>query len=80
VRGSGAREAIDRIFNNLISNAVKYTPTGGHVKVSLECLDDQAHVQVEDTGIGIPKEAIGHCLRSSIALPTHACSSTMALG
>lgn len=53
-------EGLDRIFNNLISNAVKYTPTGGKVIVTLACL--QAHVQVfiEDTGIGIPQESMDH--------------------
>jgi len=63
------REAIDRIFNNLISNAVKYTPTGGLIKVSLDCQDEQTHVQVEDTGIGIPKEAMGHLFEEFYRAP-----------
>ncbi|GER80753.1 MAG: GAF domain-containing sensor histidine kinase [Anaerolineales bacterium] len=53
-------EGLDLIFNNLISNAVKYTPTGGSVSVRLSNRDNQVCVEVEDTGIGIPEEALPH--------------------
>ncbi len=51
-------EGLDRVFDNLISNAVKYTPTGGRVTVSLSRADGEARVTVEDTGIGIPEDAL----------------------
>ena len=41
---------------NLLHNAIKYTPSGGRVKVSLKNLGHLAILTVEDTGIGIPKE------------------------
>ena len=41
---------------NLLHNAIKYTPSGGRVKVSLQNLDDWGVLTVEDTGIGIPEE------------------------
>lgn len=44
------------VFENLLTNAVKYTPTGGLVTISLARQDDDVHFMVEDTGIGIPKE------------------------
>jgi two-component system OmpR family sensor kinase len=45
-----------QLFLNLLDNAVKYTPTGGHVTLSAERTDAQAIVRVKDSGIGIPLE------------------------
>ncbi len=53
----GTEEGLDRIFVNLIGNAVKYTPSGGNVTVSLGRVEDEIQVKVADTGIGIPEEA-----------------------
>ncbi len=53
-------EGLDRVFNNLISNAVKYTLVGGKATVMLSQNDDEAQVTVCDTGIGIPEDAIEH--------------------
>jgi two-component system phosphate regulon sensor histidine kinase PhoR len=52
------REGLDRIFNNLVSNAVKYTPSGGNIAVGIVVSGDEVSATVEDTGIGIPKDAI----------------------
>lgn len=43
---------------NLLGNAIKYTPTGGRVKLSLEVAADQMHFHVEDTGIGIAADEL----------------------
>jgi signal transduction histidine kinase len=51
-------DSLDRVFNNLISNAVKYTPQGGKVQVLTESLNGEIHVAVQDNGIGIPPEAL----------------------
>jgi signal transduction histidine kinase len=53
-------EGLDRIFNNLVSNAVKYTPSGGRITIHLVTSDDEACVTVADNGIGIPEDAIPH--------------------
>ena len=53
----GDRSEIDRLLNNLVSNAVKYTPAGGEVRLLLEQSNGFARVVVADTGIGIPEEA-----------------------
>jgi signal transduction histidine kinase len=45
-----------QVWSNLISNAVKYTPAGGRVRVALEERDGWAIGTVEDTGIGIPPQ------------------------
>ena len=62
-------EGLDRIFTNLISNAVKYTPSGGHIKVKLSNCDNEVYVVVEDNGIGIPEEALGHLFEEFFRAP-----------
>jgi signal transduction histidine kinase len=48
---------LDRIAVNLVGNAVKYTASG-HVRVSLAMADGRVRLEVADTGIGIPREAL----------------------
>ena len=62
-------ESLDRIFNNLVSNAVKYTPEGGKITVSLNCLPEEVQVSVQDTGIGIPEEAMSHLYEEFFRAP-----------
>ncbi len=50
---------LDRIFDNLIGNAIKYTPEQGTVTVQVERQFSAVIVTVIDTGIGIPEDAIG---------------------
>lgn len=49
----GDSEELGRVFANLISNAIKYTPANGRVTVAAEPRDGQLIVSVKDTGIGI---------------------------
>lgn len=49
---------LSQITWNLVDNAVKYTPMGGSVHVSVGFLKNQAYLQVTDTGIGIPEHEI----------------------
>ncbi len=42
-----------QVVDNLVSNAVKYTPPGGHVWVTVSGFDDHVELRVQDTGIGI---------------------------
>lgn len=49
-------EKIERILLNLISNAVKYTPSGGTISVMLKNYSDFVQVSVKDTGKGIPEK------------------------
>jgi signal transduction histidine kinase len=44
---------IAQVFNNLVNNAIKYSPQGGLVKVGLSAYEDKVEVVVEDEGIGI---------------------------
>jgi signal transduction histidine kinase len=49
-----------QIFSNLLTNAVKFTDSGGSVDVSIEPMKDVVKVKVRDTGLGIPKEDMPH--------------------
>ncbi len=51
-------EKISLVFQNLLDNAIHYTKTGGHVKVSIDYLKDEEKIiiSVKDTGIGILKD------------------------
>jgi len=51
-------EELEIIFNNLISNAVKYNKTGGKVTCRLRIDDTRLYIDVEDTGLGIPEDDI----------------------
>jgi PAS domain S-box-containing protein len=50
---TGDEDRLAQLFDNLISNALKYTPDGGRVEITLRREADSALVQVRDTGIGI---------------------------
>jgi two-component system, chemotaxis family, CheB/CheR fusion protein len=49
---------LQQILANLLSNAAKYTPLGGHVEVRARSEGDAAVLEVEDDGVGIPKETL----------------------
>ena len=52
------RNNFDKVIINLLSNAFKFTPTAGHILLSLTHTDHHAYISVKDSGIGIPKEAL----------------------
>jgi two-component system phosphate regulon sensor histidine kinase PhoR len=49
---------IEEIFNNLISNAINYSPEGGNVTVTAQGLGEYMEIKVEDTGVGISPEEL----------------------
>lgn len=52
-------ERIRLTLNNLLDNAIKYTPAGGKVTVSLRHVKKEIELSVKDTGVGIPKDQQG---------------------
>ena len=59
-RISGDARMVQRMFSNLLDNAIKYTPAGGAVAVALLEKDDRVSVSVRDTGAGIPAADLPH--------------------
>lgn len=51
---------IERVFQNVISNGIKYTPNKGYVEVTIKAEGDFARIDVTDTGYGIPQEELPH--------------------
>jgi len=56
----GDPDRLKQLLLNLVSNGLKYTPTGGTVTLSLSRDDKWARIDVADTGIGIPEADLPH--------------------
>jgi len=54
------REKIGIVLNNLLNNAIKFTPSGGRIQVAVRPQTGMVAVSVADTGIGIPADELGH--------------------
>ena len=53
-----APDKVERVLFNLLTNALRHTPSDGSVAVVVEPLDEEVRVTVEDTGEGIPAESL----------------------
>ncbi len=58
LRGDFAR--LSQVISNLLNNAAKYTPEGGHIEIVVSANDDLATVLVRDNGIGIDSDLLPH--------------------
>ncbi len=52
------RNQFEKIINNLLINAFKFTPIGGKIEVNVDNKDSYTEIIISDTGIGIPKERL----------------------
>jgi signal transduction histidine kinase len=57
---AGDRDRLKQVLVNLLDNAIKYTPPGGRITVSVEGVGDSVILIVNDTGIGIAPENLPH--------------------
>lgn len=56
----GDEEKLKQIFINVIENAIRYSDEGSTVQIRTVALEDTAHIEVQDHGIGIPTEDLPH--------------------
>ncbi|MCE9668681.1 sensor histidine kinase [Myxococcus stipitatus] len=63
VEGDWDAPRLDQVLTNLVSNAVRYSPQGGAVRMTLEESATEVHVHVRDQGIGIPPESLSSLFR-----------------
>jgi signal transduction histidine kinase len=54
----GNHAALEKVFFNLLNNAVKFTPQGGTIHVSAQCDEQSIRLMVRDTGVGIQADAM----------------------
>ncbi len=55
---TGKHSGYTKIFNNLIDNAIKYTPRDGYINVTAQSVLEEVEITITDSGIGIPAEAL----------------------
>jgi PAS domain S-box-containing protein len=60
---------ITQVVSNLLNNAAKYTPRGGHIVLAAERDGGQALIAVSDNGIGIPSESLAEVFRMFTQVP-----------
>jgi len=65
----GDRARLAQLLDNLVSNAVKFTPEGGRVEIQVRASDGHARIQISDTGIGIPTEQQEHVFERFFRAP-----------
>ncbi|MFN8434750.1 MAG: GAF domain-containing sensor histidine kinase [Anaerolineales bacterium] len=65
------RDKIKQVFLNLLSNAIKYNRPNGSVLLRAEVLDNEVMVVLQDTGIGIPDEALPHLFQKFYRVREH---------
>ena len=58
VRAAANPSAVQRVLMNLMDNAIKFTPEGGSIWIRTVRTDEDARVEIEDTGIGISDDAL----------------------
>ena len=49
-------DKMTQVIDNILNNAIKYSPNGGKITVSMKTTDDQMILSISDQGLGIPKE------------------------
>jgi signal transduction histidine kinase len=52
------RDRVNQVLDNLLGNAIKFSPNGGRITVQLAAVDGMVQVSVSDTGIGIPADQL----------------------
>lgn len=73
------REKMERILYNLLSNAFKFTPEGGTVRVNLISRGEEIELSVSDTGMGMPAGHVSHIFENFYQVGVHHSGSGIGL-
>ena len=57
---TGDRSRLEQVMTNVVGNAIKYTPDGGHIRITAGSTEDTVWMEVSDDGIGIPEKDREH--------------------
>ena len=60
---AGDSRRLEQVFQNLFTNAIKYSPAGGVVEIEIAMRDARARISVRDNGMGIPADALPHLFK-----------------
>ena len=60
---------VSRIFDHLLSNAIKFSPAGSEVNIEMTVVDKQITVSISDEGVGIPPKEIGQLFKKFVGYP-----------
>lgn len=69
---TGDRHMLEQACMNLVSNAIKYTPEGGMVRVKAQPIGKDVEISVKDTGVGIPVKALDLVFQKFTRVENHA--------
>ena len=50
------RDRIEQVLNNLISNAIRYSPEGGQIEIAVDSKGEDVQITIADRGVGVPRE------------------------
>jgi signal transduction histidine kinase len=68
---SGDEDMLAVLLRNLVDNAIRYTPAGGHIDVGLQRQGKRVHLTVSDDGPGIPEADRQRVFERFVRLPQH---------
>jgi signal transduction histidine kinase len=71
---------LTQMLDNLLSNAIKFTPEGGTVSVTVASRAETAHLEISDTGVGIPEQELGELFNRFFRASTTASAPGTGLG
>lgn len=78
IKGDGERLRL--VFDNILSNAIKYSPNDSSVSISYEEMRDSKRFKVSDQGMGIPKDEVAHIFGGFHRAPNARRSGTVGSG
>jgi two-component system OmpR family sensor kinase len=80
VQVEGSADHLEQVVRNLVDNALKYTPPGGHVSLDLRRVGDEAAISAQDDGVGIAPDDLAHVFERFYRAPAARGRSGAGLG